>query len=188
MGKYNIGQHGACYEAREWYASQPDTRTAWETCLRGDWMLWIAAAVRVDNRKLTLAKGLCANTVRDLMKDPRSVAALDAAIAYGRGEIDKIPVYTVDAARDAYGAAYSVYAVAAAVYSAVAANSPTVAVAVAGAAYSVVATITAADAPAVAAAVAAANAATNAADRRRNEQQTADICREILTSEVCDLF
>ena len=175
MGKYNIGQHGACYEAREWYASQPDTRTAWETCLRGDWMLWIAAAIGVDNRKLILAKGLCANTVRHLMKDPRSVAALDAAIAYGMGEIDKIPVDTITFAYDAYDFAYFAVAGDAAVVAA-------------GAAYSAVAAVTAPDAPAVAAAVAAANAATNAADRRRNEQQTADICREILTSEVCDLF
>ena len=40
-------------------------------------------------RELTLAKGHCANTVRHLMKDQRSIDAVDAAIAFGEGKITK---------------------------------------------------------------------------------------------------
>lgn len=50
-------------------------------------MLWIAKKLNVDLLKLTTAKALCANTVRHLMKDERSTNAVDAALAFGRGEI-----------------------------------------------------------------------------------------------------
>ena len=41
-----------------------------------------------DLQRLTLVKGHCANTVRHLMKDKRSIKAVDDAIAFGNGEID----------------------------------------------------------------------------------------------------
>jgi hypothetical protein len=61
-------------------------KEAWETCKRGDWMLWIAKKLNVDLLKLTTAKALCANTVRHLMKDERSIKAVDAAILFGQGK------------------------------------------------------------------------------------------------------
>jgi len=62
-----------------------------------------------DNlRELTLAKGHCANTVRHLMKDERSIAAVDAAIAFGEGKI------SADELESAYAAAAYAAAVAAA--------------------------------------------------------------------------
>ena len=48
-------------------------------------MLWLARKLNIDKRVLTLAKGHCANTVRHLMKDERSIAAVDMAIKYGEG-------------------------------------------------------------------------------------------------------
>jgi hypothetical protein len=78
-------------------------KTAWKHCKRGDWMLWLARKMHVDARMLVLAKGLCANTARHLMKNPRSIAAVDAAIAFGRGEITKKEL--TDAA--AYAADYA---------------------------------------------------------------------------------
>jgi len=63
---------------------------SWEQCERGDWMLWFYAEEYPDNiQELTLTKGHCANTVRHLMTDKRSIMAVDAAIAYGEGKISK---------------------------------------------------------------------------------------------------
>lgn len=82
-----LTQLDACNEACIW-AKGKDLETVWATCQRGDWMLWLARKCNVDKRKLTLAKGLCAETVKHLMKDPRSIAAVEAAIKYGNREID----------------------------------------------------------------------------------------------------
>ena len=97
----------ACCEAREWVATQKNYKEAWQNCERGDWMLWLAKRLDVDDRKLTLAKFKCANQVRHLMKDSRSIAALDAAERYGNGEINRDELNTATAA--AY-AAYAAYA------------------------------------------------------------------------------
>ena len=46
------------------------------TCQRGDWILWLFARTNPDSlRELNLAKGHCANTVRELMKDELDSAA-----------------------------------------------------------------------------------------------------------------
>lgn len=94
---------------------------AWAECPRGDWMIMYYAETHPENkRELSLAKGLCANTVRHLMTDSRSLAAVDYAIAYGRGEVEYDPsyadaAYAADAdAFDAFdAAAYAAYAEAA---------------------------------------------------------------------------
>ena len=121
----------ACFDAVEWASNYPNFESAWNACHRGDWMLWIAFRLGVDKRKLTLAKGRCAETVIHLMKDQRSIDAVRAAIAYGNGEIDdkQLSAYTDDA--------YAAYA-----------------------------------------------AADAAAAEKENQLKTADICREILTSEI----
>lgn len=31
----------ACGSAREWLSTQPDAETAWRTCARGDWLIWV---------------------------------------------------------------------------------------------------------------------------------------------------
>ena len=104
----------ACIDAREWVATQRNYKEAWQNCERGDWMLWLAKKLKVDDRKLTLAKFKCANQVRHLMKDQRSIAALDAAERYGNGEISRDELddaaYAAYAAADA--AAYAAYAAA----------------------------------------------------------------------------
>jgi hypothetical protein len=79
----------ACSEAIEWVATQKNKIEAWQNCERGDWMLWLAKRLDVDDRKLTLAKFKCANQVRHLMTDKRSTDALNAAEKYGNGEISR---------------------------------------------------------------------------------------------------
>ncbi len=79
----------ACEDAMEW-AADKSWKEIYDTCYRGDWLLWLFRKTNPsDKRLLILAKGHCANTVRHLMKDQRSIAAVDAAVAFGNGQIDE---------------------------------------------------------------------------------------------------
>jgi len=75
----------ACEEALDW-ADDKKIEQVVEQCHRGDWLLWLAHRVDIGLQPLTLAKGHCANTVRHLMKDKRSINGVDAAIAFGEGK------------------------------------------------------------------------------------------------------
>ena len=66
----------ACTEAIEWVKTRKSAIDAWTNCGRGDWMLWLAKRLNVDDRKLTLAKAMCAKQVEHLMTDQRSKDAL----------------------------------------------------------------------------------------------------------------
>ena len=171
----------ACEAAREW-AGDKSWPEIFATCHRGDWLLWLFYHTAGDKRLLTLAKGHCANTVRHLMKDERSVNAVDVAIRYGNGEA------TQEELRAASAAAY-----AAACAAADAAADDADAYAAAYAAAASVAAYAAADADAYAAAYAAAAsvAAYAAADAdaatKENQQITAYICRKYLPIEVWNI-
>ena len=180
----------ACQEAIEWVQDKT-IQQAVNDCQRGDWMLWLANKVDVDFKKLTLAKGLCANTVRHLMKDERSIKAVDTAIAFGEGKatLDELQKSS-DAAYAAYAAyadaAYAAaYADAAAAYAAAYA-AYAAAYAAYAAAYAAYAAADAAYAAADAAAYAAAYAAAAAAAKKENQLQTANICREVIGKELID--
>jgi len=161
-----------CAEALEFRKKYSSFEEAWENCSRGDWMLWIASKLKINHRTLTLAKSRCARTVIHLMKDKRSIYAVNVAERYGTGNASD------DELKNAYDAAY---AAAAAAYAAYAAADPPAydAYAYAAAAYAAAAYAAATD---VADAAAAANADADA--RIKNQLKTADICREILTEEV----
>jgi len=139
----------ACKEAVVWAGDMPIEEVV-EKCHRGDWLLWLAAKIDIGLQPLTLAKGHCANTVRHLMEDERSIRAVDAAIDFGNGKITKEQLKA--AAYDAY-AAYAADADARAAYTAYAA--------------------------ARAAAYDAARAAAYDA-QKQNRLQTADICRKYI--------
>jgi hypothetical protein len=191
--KFDITRFCPCKDGLEYYNGHSSFEQAWNDCPRGDWMLWIAKRLAVDPRVLTKAKALCANTVRHLMTDKRSTAAVDAALLYADGKITEEELqkyacaaaaaadaaYSYADAADAYAAANAADANAAADDAAAAAddaNAAAAAYAANAAAYA------AADADAAAAAAAnyyAANAA-----RAANRKETAKICREILTEAV----
>jgi hypothetical protein len=88
----------ACAAAIEWAGDKPIEQVVTE-CHRGDWLLWLAKKCGVELQPLTLAKGHCANTVRHLMSDERSVKAVDVAIAFGEGRAtrDELDAATADA-------------------------------------------------------------------------------------------
>ena len=145
----------ACKDAIEWVKSQKSPEEAWQNCHRGDWMLWIAKRLDVDDRLLTLAKATCANQVRHLMTDQRSIDALDASFRYAKGELTREELNTAAAAATTYAYAYaSAYAYAASA-------------SYASYAYS-----------------AAYAASTSTSAGEESLKKSADICREILTDVV----
>jgi hypothetical protein len=179
--KFDISPYRPCREALAYYAGKPTFEEAWQECGRGDWMLWIAQKLGVDDRTMTRAKALCANTVRHLMKDSRSTDAIDAALRYADGEItrEQLDRYDMDATTFAASRALAAGSYAAAAYYATGYAAAAAAAALTDAADA------AADAAGYAADSAAlADAAGYAAARNANLLETARICREVLTDEV----
>jgi hypothetical protein len=108
----------ACKLAREWAGDMPIEEVV-ATCDRGDWLLWLAQEVDADFQLFTLAKGHCANMVRHLMKDDRSINAVDVAIAFGEGKATREELDAAAYAAAAYAAAaYAATAAATAAYAA----------------------------------------------------------------------
>ena len=150
---------GACQPAVAWAGNKPIEQVVAE-CHRGDWLLWLAKKCGVELQPLTLAKGHCANTVRHLMTDERSLKAVDAAIAFGEGKATREELD--DAADAAFASAYAAFAAASAADAAFAS-----AYAADASAYAADASASAADGALVYPIVA-------------NQQETADICRKYI--------
>jgi len=177
--KLDISKYTPCTDSIPFLDSKKDYKQAWEDCERGDWMLWIAHNTKVDKKIITLAKGLCANTVIHLMKDKRSIHAVEVAIKYGRGlATDKELNDAADDAIDAY-AAYAAYTASSSSYASYASAS---------AAYASASYASYASASASSAAYASASASSAYADDglKTNRQLTANICRKILTKSVLE--
>jgi hypothetical protein len=149
----------ACEDARIWAANK-SWEEVYNTCNRGDWLLWLFKKTNPDDLQLlTLVKGHCANTVRHLIKDKRSIKAVDAAIAFGLGEITKEELDAAAYSAASYAASYSAASYAAAYAAAAAADAAYAAAADADAAYAA------------------------AAAKKENQQQTADIVRKYISIE-----
>jgi len=112
--KHLLIELNACREAVKW-AEDKSIEEVVELCHRGDWLLWLAQEIDIALKPLILAKGHCANTVRHLMNEERSIKALDTVIAFGEGkatcgELDyasafhyiNVAVYTSVSAASAY--------------------------------------------------------------------------------------
>ena len=109
-----------CMEALQFRLKFDSFESAWNACQRADWMLWLAHKLRIGNRKTTLAKGLCAQTVIDLMGNDVSKEATRLAISYGQGdasieELNGIALkafqVTYDKSRSEHFAAFAAYSV-----------------------------------------------------------------------------
>ena len=103
---------GACTEAVKW-AGRKTPKKAWETCKRGDWLLWIASKLDIDRKKLVLAACACARTALKYVPvgEDRPRIAIETAEAWTRGEatIEQVrtAAYAADAACAAADAAYA---------------------------------------------------------------------------------
>ena len=159
-----------CESGYKFAQSKNSLIEAWNTCERGDWMLWFAQKLNCPLRLLTLSKGKCAETVAHLMQDERSRNAIKVAIDFGNGAASREELAA------SASAAYAAAAYAAANAYAANANAASYAA-------SAAASAAAAYAAAAYAASYAANACADAA-KKANQLQTANICREILTDFI----
>src|SRR3990167_1837894 len=203
MKKFNINQFNPCLDAAKYYDACKSSEEAWNNCSRGDWMLWIALKLGVDIKILTLAKVHCALTIKHLIKDKRSINALEVALKFtnNKATLKELKISADDAHIAAVYAGDDVVTNTAAVYAADAvsvdyiianATHATNAIyAAANAAY--IAANTAAYAAADVAAYAAAyanytihGAVYNSANdaKIRNQLETANVCRKYLTKSV----
>ena len=167
-----LKKHNACRDGFE-FAKDLTLEQFLETCQRGDWILWLFARTNPDSlREIALAKGHCSNTIRHLMKDERSLKAVDTAIAFGEGKATreelKVAANAIVNAIDADAAAFAAAFAAADVDAFAAAD----------------AAFAAADAAFADAFADASVAAAYAAARKQNQKQTADICRKYLPLEI----
>lgn len=79
-------------------------KEVYETCHKGNWLLWLFAKINPNNiRETTLVNGYCANTIRHLIKKNELIYAVDACIAFGFGEITLIKLcgYNISGVEDA---------------------------------------------------------------------------------------
>ncbi|MHA1372072.1 MAG: hypothetical protein ACTSRA_20425 [Promethearchaeota archaeon] len=163
--KEHLENINACSPAINW-VNDRGIKKAFKECQRGNWMLWYAYKNRErlgleDMKLITLAKVKCARLAQHLMRDERSLKALDVAEKFAQGKATEKEL--ADAADAAYAAV--------------------------DAAYDDAAYDNAADAATIAAAIAAYTDAADAAvadavayaitKRKETLAKCADICREI---------
>lgn len=107
-----------CTSGIEFAKTQDTPEEAWQNCTNGEWLLWIASVLGVDDRRLTAAKAMCAKQIEQYMYDKRSRRALQAALDYAEGKITRDTLnMTIAPAYVAYceslsNAAFAAYAVA----------------------------------------------------------------------------
>jgi hypothetical protein len=93
----------ACDDAIAWSKEYDNLQDAWDNCKKSDWMIWIINKMDWSNDKdLRLMAVGFARKVQHLMKDERSLIALDVAERYANGEATN---EELDAARAAASAA-----------------------------------------------------------------------------------
>src|SRR3990167_8738911 len=201
MKKFNINQFKPCLDAAKYYDACKSSKEAWNNCPRGDWMLWIALKLGVNIKILTLAKVHCALTMKHLIKDKRSIKALEVALKFANNKATlkelKIAANVANVAADAAADDADVAAYVANTAADAAADAAAHAADVA--AYAADAAADAADVAAYAANTAnaaadaaayavnaAANAAYDVADaaKIKNQLKTANVCRKYLTKPV----
>jgi hypothetical protein len=186
--KFDLSPFLPCDEGQEYYDAKASAEAAWNDCLRGDWMIWAAYVLEVDDRLLVKTKALCVKTAERLTTDRRVAAANAAALLYAAGAIapDELRKYSAEA-RDAYVDADRDSAAEAAAYAASLASAP-------GPGYD---HLHFADRAALAATEAAISLARSAALAAKTDYhatfnaavgesllRSADICRDVLTAAV----
>ena len=125
----------ACLQAREW-AKGKSLQSAWKTCKRGDWLLWLSGHMAdkpgwPTRNEVVLAACDCAETALQYVKagddGPRKCIETVRALADGKATLDDVGTarraaaasaaasaasYTSDASYAAAAAAYASYAAA----------------------------------------------------------------------------
>lgn len=101
----------ACHDARQW-SRNLDLRTAWMTCERGDHLIWFAARLRVNHKRVVYVACQCARLELPYVPagEDRPRQLIELVEAWCRGEVTtermRIAAYSTYADANAY-AAYS---------------------------------------------------------------------------------
>ena len=82
-----LTKHGACTEAREWAATQPDLATAWRKCTRIDWMCWLAGRA-IDERTMRHLACDFAETAWPYVGDEETLLQCILTVEIARGFAD----------------------------------------------------------------------------------------------------
>ena len=116
----------ACPEAKKWARGKDDLKTVWETCERGDWLLWlcgqmVGAEGWPTRQEVVLAACDCAETALRYVEPgetrPAECIRVVRAWAEGKATIKQVREARRAAAYTAYAAAaYTAYAADAAAY------------------------------------------------------------------------
>ena len=169
-----LNKMAPCRESIEWAKNQPNKQAAWDTCERGDWMLWLLGGLSgppgsEKRKKLVLASCDCAATALKYSVENRKVAekAIRTSRLWARGKAS---------IEDVRAVAYAAYAAAKAAYAAYADSADSYAYA----AYAADAASAAAKAAYAASAVYAADSAyaASAAARTKAFKRCANIVRK----------
>ena len=82
-----LAELDACSPARDWVGDKT-LAEAWQTCQRGDWLLWLAAKANIDRRLLVLAACDCAEPALVYVPagEDRPRIAIETARAWANGE------------------------------------------------------------------------------------------------------
>ena len=122
---YKLAALNPCHTAIAWAREKPSEATAWKTCRRGDWMLWLVgkldtSAPYSDERRTIVATACaCANLSREYMPQAsRDALGVISRWAAGETTIDRARLdAVVSAAEAAYSACSAARSAADAAYS-----------------------------------------------------------------------
>lgn len=100
-------KHDACPEALDWLDEQPDQspEAIWQTCPRGDWLLWWHEAAGTAPESLTAVSYAAANRALDRAADALDAVGVEHTLRSHRVVDEKT---SADAARAARAAAKAV--------------------------------------------------------------------------------
>jgi hypothetical protein len=75
----------ACKKGLKWAGQHDDIIKAWKACKRGDWLLWLAVKLRVEQRLIVFAACECAKLALEFTDDDRPRTAIILAEQYVSG-------------------------------------------------------------------------------------------------------
>jgi len=110
----NISYLSPCRAAAEWLETQPDVVTSWNTCHRGDWMMWLLIKLPVAKEvSVTLALRLARSVLHHMPAgEDHPRLAIEAAEKWLAEPTDDTRTAARAAARAAHAVARSTHAAA----------------------------------------------------------------------------
>ena len=102
-----LQKHNACREGAAYARTQKSLAEVWDNCPKLEWLFWmLAKQPNKPEKELRLFAVWCARQVQHLMKDKRSLDALDVAerFALGKASVEELRAAgaaALGAARDA---------------------------------------------------------------------------------------